>query len=170
MSRSEERRLKAQKEAAEKAGTTPRNLDDELETKGEKGDDRVAKLENTVSEMMDMMKRVLEGQKKPEVEMNLVKSAGPADEEVDRSPVPPRWRKLVDDILGKDFGLNVVYPESGSGFMLKIVVPLEKSNAAADHLEFYKTDIRTKAIKYSDGIDGVKKYLELIKKNLAKQR
>ena len=91
------------------------------------------------------------------------------DEEPDVSPVPPAWRKMVDEALGPDFGINVSYPQSGSGFLFKIIVPPEKSNASKSHKEFYKTDIRTKAISYSDGIDGVRKYCELVAANLKRK-
>ncbi len=84
----------------------------------------------------------------------------------DSAPVPPGWRKIVDETLGPDFGINVVYPETGAGFQFKIIVPKEKSNAEQAYLELYKVDVRTKAISYSEGIEGVRKYCELVAKNL----
>ena len=84
-------------------------------------------------------------------------------------PVPPAWRKMVDETLGLDFGIDVVYPQSGSGFLFKIIVPAEKSNASLAHKEFYKTDIRTKAINYADGIEGVRKFCELVALNLKRK-
>ena len=82
------------------------------------------------------------------------------------SVVPPKWRAIVDEILGKDFGLSVSYPDSGNGFQFSIVVPKDKSNAPKDYLEFYKADIRTKTIGNAEGSEGVKKYCDLVKKNL----
>lgn len=87
-------------------------------------------------------------------------------EKSDKSPVPPKWRQVVDEILGPDFGINVVYPDTGNGFLFKLIVPLDKSNADKAYLELYKVDIRTKSLSYSDGIDGVRKYCELVKSNL----
>ena len=87
-------------------------------------------------------------------------------DEPDKSPVPPKWRAIVDEVLGTDFGVNIVYPDQGSGFLFKIIVPLNKSNATKDYLELYKTDIRTKAVSYQDGIEGVKQFCERVKKNL----
>ena len=87
----------------------------------------------------------------------------------DKMPVPPAWRKMVDETLGLDFGIDVVYPQSGSGFLFKIIVPAEKSNASLAHKEFYKVDIRTKAINYSDGIEGVRKFCELVATNLKRK-
>ena len=89
-------------------------------------------------------------------------------EELDKSPIPPSWRKIVDDILGPDFGINVHYPSEGGGFLFSIVVPLEKSNATKDYIDMYKVDIRKKALSYNEGIDGVKRYCELVKRNLQK--
>lgn len=87
-------------------------------------------------------------------------------EDPDKTHLPPRWRELCDQVLGKDFGLNVVYPETGRGFLIKVIVPKEKSNANQDHWEFYKTDIRTKSISFAEGAEGVKLYFEKIQKNL----
>lgn len=98
----------------------------------------------------------------------------PTDEEIaagiEKMPIPPAWRKIVDEILGMDFGIDVVYPQSGSGFLFKIIVPEEKSNASQSYKEFYKVDIRTKALSYSDGIDGIRKFCELVKTNLSKKQ
>lgn len=97
----------------------------------------------------------------------------PSDAEIARRrekiPVPPSWRAMVDEILGMDFGIDVVYPQSGSGFLFKIIVPEEKSNMSKDHREFYRVDVRTKAVNYNEGIDGVRKFCELVKKNLEKK-
>jgi len=98
----------------------------------------------------------------------------PTDEEiaggVEKIPVPPVWRKMVDEILGMDFGIDVVYPQAGSGFLFKIIVPAEKSNMSKDYKEFYKVDIRTKAINYNEGIDGIRKFCEGVKKNLERKQ
>ena len=99
-----------------------------------------------------------EVEKKVEIEDESVKP--------EKMPVPPGWRKIVDETLGMDFGIDVVYPSSGSGFLFKVIVPAEKSNASPAHKEFYRVDIRTKAISYSDGIEGVKKFCELVAINL----
>ena len=87
----------------------------------------------------------------------------------DLSPVPPSWRKMVDEILGHDFGVNVSYPDKGSGFLFKIIVPMEKSNMTSAQRDMCKVDIRTKAIGYNEGTDGVKKYIELVAINLKKK-
>jgi len=101
------------------------------------------------------------------------KSPKPTEEEIaggiEKIPVPPQWRKMVDELLGMDFGIDVVYPQSGSGFLFKIIVPTEKSNMSRDYKEFYKVDIRTKAINYNEGVDGIRKFCEGVKKNLERK-
>lgn len=99
--------------------------------------------------------------KEPEVNVPKEEVSNP-----DKMPVPPAWRKMVDETLGLDFGIDLVYPQSGSGFLFKIIVPPEKSNASLAHKEYYKVDIRTKAISYAEGIEGVKKFCELVATNL----
>jgi hypothetical protein len=98
----------------------------------------------------------------------------PTDEEIaggiEKIPVPPAWRKMVDELLGMDFGIDVVYPQAGSGFLFKVIVPAEKSNMSKDYKEFYKVDIRTKAINYNEGVDGIRKFCEGVKKNLERKQ
>ena len=113
-------------------------------------------------------------------DMSKVKEPTPSVEKVDmkkieeggieKMPVPPAWRKMVDEILGLDFGIDVVYPQTGSGFLFKIIVPAEKSNASDSHKEFYKVDIRTKAVSYSDGVEGIRKFCEMVKTNLSRKQ
>jgi len=88
---------------------------------------------------------------------------------VEKMPIPPAWRKMVDEILGLDFGIDIVYPQTGSGFLFKIIVPEEKSNASDSYKEFYKVDIRTKAVSYTDGVEGIRKFCEAVKVNLSKK-
>lgn len=87
----------------------------------------------------------------------------------EKAVVPPKWRAMVDEVLGPDFGINVVYPDTGGGFLFKIIVPLEKSNASSAHKEFYKSDIRTCSISYQNGIEGIKKFCERVAANLKKK-
>ena len=69
-----------------------------------------------------------------------------------------------------DFGIDVVYPQSGSGFLFKVIVPTEKSNMSDSHKDFYKVDVRTKAINYNEGTDGIRKFLEGVKNNLERKQ
>lgn len=84
----------------------------------------------------------------------------------DTTHLPPKWREFCDQILGKDFGLNVTYPDTGKGFIIRVIVPKGKSNAPVSHWEFYKADIRSRAIGFGEGLEGVQKFYEKIKANL----
>jgi len=127
------------------------------------------KLSNSVESLASMMTNLIDKMSqtpaKP-TESQKAEAIRIEESKPEESPVPPGWRKIVDEILGPEFGINVVYPESGGGFQFKIIVPLNKSNASQAHLDFYKVDVRTKAISYSEGIEGVKRYCELVAKNL----
>jgi len=133
------------------------------------------KLSTTVETLAETMTTFVENLSKPKEEEakdtsneknGIIIEDGASPEQPDKMPVPPAWREIVDEVLGKDFGINVVYPVTGSGFLFKILVPLDKSNAGSDYLDFYKIDTRTKSISYSSGIEGVRKYCELVAKNL----
>ena len=84
----------------------------------------------------------------------------------DIAPVSPKYRAMVDEILGPEYGINIVYPDQGSGFLFKLIIPLELSNASKDHKAFYKCDVRTKSIGYNEGLDGVRKHIEKVARNL----
>ncbi|RJO60385.1 hypothetical protein C4544_05160 [candidate division WS5 bacterium] len=84
--------------------------------------------------------------------------------------IPPKWREIVNKILGEDFGIKVVYPDSGSGFLFKIIVPESKSNMTETHRMRHKTDVRTKALGYSDAISGIQVFCEKIAVNLGMKK
>lgn len=80
------------------------------------------------------------------------------------SMVPPTWRALADEILGKEFEIELDLPETG-GQRFVVYVPEEKSNAGKDHWERAKKDKRTRELG-NTGIKGVKDWLLRIRKNL----
>lgn len=69
-------------------------------------------------------------------------------------------RKLINEELGEDFGFELNYPK------FDLYVPLEKSNADKSYLAFYKKDKRTKALKGGEGIETIKQWLNIVKRNL----
>ena len=97
------------------------------------------------------------------VAKNEVDDAGPDDQ-----PMNPHWRKIVNQVLGEDFDCECAYPKSG-GVLFKVIVPKNVSNAPQSYWEMYKRDVRTKEIGHT-GAEGVKKWCELIKKNLARTK
>jgi len=77
----------------------------------------------------------------------------------------PAWKDAAFDILGDYIDdLQAFYPSSG-GCLFTVVIKREKSNASQSHWEMHKQDRRTKELG-NTGLEGVKKWCELIKKNL----
>lgn len=143
-----------------------------------KTDEAVSRSE--FDELKGLMKTVAEAvvelKKAPRTESSAgaaPQPAEPTDAEVkdadpNENPVNPHWRRLVDEVLGPDFGIEVYYPKDG-GCHFTIIVPKDKSNAGDAHWANFKQDRRTREIGHT-GIDGVKKWAELVKKNLAKSK
>jgi len=84
-------------------------------------------------------------------------------EEPDEYPISPKWRQLVDVLLGKDFGIHF------NGTMFTIDVPREKSNATSSHWDFYKCDKRSIPYNPAEGSEGIKKYIERVRQNLTRK-
>lgn len=83
-------------------------------------------------------------------------------------PMNPEWRKVIDDVLGKDFGMTVEYSKDGSLIIFGIIVPDNKSNMKPDYKEFFKTDIRKIALNPAQTGVGVRQWCERIKRNLGR--
>jgi hypothetical protein len=82
------------------------------------------------------------------------------------TPLDPQVRKTVDEILGKDFGVELRYNNGVP--IIDIVVPLDKSNAKPEYLEMHKVDRRSTSI--APGARTVKEWCQMIKKNLEHPR
>jgi hypothetical protein len=125
-------------------------------------------LTSSVLELVQMMKAKNESSQEPVKESAQEKAIAALEEQEaqpDKGYVPPKWRALVDEHLGKEFGFNVSYPDSG-GFIVRIIVPATKSNASQAHLQYYGADIRSKSLANSEGSAGVEKYCKLVAQNL----
>lgn len=79
------------------------------------------------------------------------------------APLPPIFRKVVDETLGKDFDGFMSY---NGGTFLKLVVPMEKSNMDADERAMRSRDIRTKPLLANEGVDAIKAFCLKVKANL----
>src|SRR3990167_8302433 len=121
----------------------------------------------TKSDLQEFAKSLVEAlQKKDQKEpVTADKKIEAVADKPDAEPIPAKYRAIVDELLGSEFGVNISYPDSG-GFLFKIIVPMELSNASTAHKEFYKCDIRTKSIPHSEGLGGVRKYVEKVANNL----
>ncbi len=145
-----------EKKKLEKAST--KGLEKGFEFVKKEEFDHLINMVSTIARSVQELKTV---QQTPAQTVPVVK-----DEEPDKTHLPPKWRELCDQVLGKDFGLNVTYPDTGKGFLIKVIVPRDKSNAPVSHWEFYKADIRSKAIGFGEGLDGVKAFYEKVRNNL----
>ena len=105
---------------------------------------------------------------KPVSKEDLVMKAEIDSAAPDETPMNPHWVKVVHQVLGEDFDCEVAYPKSG-GVLFKVIVPKKISNASQSYWEMNKRDVRTKEIGHT-GTEGVKKWCELIKKNLARTK
>jgi hypothetical protein len=92
--------------------------------------------------------------------------------EPDKAVIPPSWRRVVDTVLGPEFGIDVRYPDEKSNglFLFTVIVPKEKSNAPKDHWEMYKSDRRTKNIAGNPSVGEIQKHCERIKANLVRSQ
>jgi hypothetical protein len=80
--------------------------------------------------------------------------------------IPAEYRQMVDEVLGKDFGIRISYPSKGSGFIFRVIVPKDKSNASDFYYEMYKEDVRSKALSGGEGSDVIRLHCERIARNL----
>src|SRR5215212_8914396 len=79
-------------------------------------------LNSSVLQLIEMMKGKAQPVEPESAQEKALAALEEQEAQPDKGYVPPKWRALVDDILGKDFGFNVSYPDSG-GFIVRIIVP-----------------------------------------------
>ena len=84
--------------------------------------------------------------------------------DVQELKVHPRYRQLADGILGKQFKVWETYDVEPTYFQFHIQVPQELSPIPKGQ----GLDIRTRTIANSEGENGVKLWLELVRSNLNK--
>ena len=82
-------------------------------------------------------------------------------------PIPVEYRMIVNQELGKDFGIKVDPAPDRPEFNFTIIVPERLNTLTEDEKKMYGQDLRGKMISYSQGISGVREYVALVKKNLA---
>ena len=120
---------------------------------------KLAKLETALGKVIDVLVQKTPARTTSETEevKRMEVDAGP-----NGVPTPPLFRQAIDEVLGKDFGVTFDNEQ-----ILKIFVPLEKSNASKDYLAMHKQDIRCKYIG-NGGVAAVRQYAMLVRNNLQK--
>lgn len=152
-----------------KKGTTSTNIKD---TNGQETKDQnyitEEKLNSVLDKFLDNVKDLIESKVpmviKEEKAIETVESSAVTG--ISDPTIPVEYRQIVDSTLGKEFGIRISYPSKGSGFIFRVVVPREKSNASDFHYEMYKEDIRSKALAGGEGSDAIKLFCERVAKNL----
>lgn len=124
-------------------------------------DEKFGQLLNLVEKMVEPKTGEAQSGVVAQPQTEAVRAAAP-----DKTPVPAEWNFYIDEKLGKDVGRSVFYPKSGNGFTLQMSIPRDLSNAPDDHWNYYKHDLRSKAIDPREGFEGVKVYIDLVARNL----
>jgi len=120
-------------------------------------------LEKKVSELADQLEKIKENVDKL-VALEIAKpqkdETHPQPMPANNIPVPSEYRAMVDEILNKDFGAQITY--NSLDFAFTIIVPEVYRNLSAQEQESNAKDLRTKVIRYSDGANGVKEWINLV--------
>ena len=90
------------------------------------------------------------------------------DETYPSAYIPPKFRKIVDDILSPDFGIQVVDFTDRTDFQLNVIVPDKYSSVAKEDKDRGMKDVRSRMIPRALGENGVKDWCTLIRRNLNK--
>ncbi len=90
------------------------------------------------------------------------------DETYPSNYVPKNFRDVVDTILSPEFGITIVDFDDRTDFQVNIVIPEKYSSVPPSDREKGIQDVRSRMIPRSLGINGVKEWCTLIRKNLNK--
>jgi len=82
--------------------------------------------------------------------------------------IPPKFRKIVDEVLSPDFGINVQDFEDRTDFLFEIIVPDKYSSISKDDRTKGIKDVRSRMIARALGENGVREWTKLVRQNLAK--
>lgn len=99
-------------------------------------DERLAKIEDTQSKIVDILGVLAKSTPKRETAESRKPVVFRKEEpDTEPDPVPSKYRKLVDKLLGKDFGLEMVDSSHGNiGMLITIPDHLDRRNAVNDSL------------------------------------
>jgi len=90
------------------------------------------------------------------------------DETYPEEYTPPKFRKLVDEILSKDFGLKIDDFPDRTDMQINIIVPEKYSSLSKEDRDKGAEDIRSRIVPRAMGENGVKEWCQLIRTNLNK--
>lgn len=90
------------------------------------------------------------------------------DESYPTNYVPPAFKKAVNEILSSEFSCRVQDFDDRTDFLFEIVVPEKYSSVSKEDRAKGVEDIRSKMISRALGINGVREWCQLVRKNLNK--
>ena len=88
------------------------------------------------------------------------------DETYPKDYMPPKFRKIVDEVLSSEFGARVVDFEDRTDMQIDIIVPEKYSSLSAPDKEKGVIDIRSRIMPRALGENGVREWCMLVRKNL----
>ena len=81
-------------------------------------------------------------------------------EPVEVYPVPQEYKDIVELTFNKEFGVRIEPLKDTPAFVFSIIVPLKYSKVTAGE------DLRPKVLTYSDGVVGVRAWVDKVWNNL----
>ena len=82
-------------------------------------------------------------------------------------PVPPMYRKCVDEVLNQNFGIELENHSDAPLITFTIVVPDKYSSMTPSQREILKRDIRPKVLTITGGVPEVKEWAETVYRNFS---
>lgn len=130
--------------------------------------DKQNKKIDSIVEMVDLIAQSFKEQKEVKVEQiatqEVVKETSYPPEVTTGLPPPSKWRRLVDQILGTDFGLEVDESSSGN-YVIKVSLPTRCDRRVGDKIGL---DVSTGLVRRSSDLADVELWCKKIKENILK--
>jgi hypothetical protein len=121
-------------------------------------------LENIVNELSDRVSVLQEGAKaenaKPVYADGVVEESESVLEPTNNIPIPGEYRKIVDEVLNKNFGVEVNYLMNGIKFV--IIVPKQYQSFNEVEKKMNIPDRRSRIINPALGANGVRDHAEKV--------
>ena len=89
-------------------------------------------------------------------------TTNPVPEAKNEFPIPIEYRYITDELLNKDFGIELEMVSDSPMFQFTVVVPEKYSNLSDEYKRMYKRDIRPKMITFAEGAVGVRSWVERV--------
>lgn len=97
-------------------------------------------------------------------------SSVPVETPIAPKPTPPvmpihipfEYRMMVDEMLNRNFQIEIEPLSDSPAFKFIVVVPEKYSSLSEEYKKMYKRDERMKVVTYSEGTVGVRAYLEKV--------